>query len=189
MAPNANIDNRVTLVFFVKDGNDVGSFRTINDNEMTLDSFMRDPAKYRVAIHENMVESNIGGFSANRVRDDGQHHEDGLLMFRLTSDKQGGAFYIAVRPKGSDHADVKEVMYGDLEGVHFKVPIFAPNLQNSGGGRFYHEGGRFCTVYQADGHVVQYEIADKDGNLRPESEWAQNVVWTNWHGLVRPLPW
>ena len=68
------------------------------------------------------------------------------------------------------------------------VPLYAPNIQRHAG-RFYHEGGRFCTVYQNDGHVVEYDIRDAAGNLRPESEWPQCVVWTNWRGLVRPLPW
>jgi hypothetical protein len=157
----ADINNRVVIVQFVKDGNTVGYVRTINDNELTIDSLMRDPPKQRVSIHEDLVESNVGGFSANRLRDDGQHHEDGLLMFRLTSDRRGGAFYIAVRPKGSDHADVQEVMYGDLEGVHFRVPVFAPNLGGGGGISSFlrSPNGRYELELQDDGNFVIYDEA------------------------------
>jgi len=56
-------------------------------------------------------------------------------------------------------------------------------------GRFYHEGGTFCTIYQRDGHVVQYKIVDAAGNPLPETEWPNNVCWTNQQGVVRPLPW
>ena len=46
-------------------------------------------------------------------------------------------------------------------------------------GRQYHEGGQFVTVYQNDGHVVEYDMRT--------TPWTP--LWSNWTGLLKPLPW
>lgn len=63
------------------------------------------------------------------------------------------------------------------------------NTGNNGaqGGRFYHEGGKFCTIFQNDGHIVEYKIVDGAGNPLPENQWV--AVWSNWNGIMTPLPW
>lgn len=164
-----------------------GWFGPFGDNETELVATNPDPPKHRLGVKQSQVESNLGGLSWGIVRDEAgnNHDEYGLFMGRLTADKQSGAFYLALRPAGQ--ADVREILYGDTSVLISRVPIHAPNIQPLG--RYYHEGGRFCTIFQADGHIVEYEIRDGQGNLRPESTWTQYVVWTNWHGLVRPLPW
>lgn len=43
--------------------------------------------------------------------------------------------------------------------------------------------GRFVTITQTDGHMVQY-----DTNLGPVGN-PSAAVWSSWHGLLKPLPW
>jgi hypothetical protein len=144
---------------FYKDGNLAGWWGTINDNEMELNTTMPDPAKIRIAIHENKVESNLGGISFNRSRDDGQHHEDALIQARLTADRKGGAIAFYVRPaNGNNDEDVREVLYLDRGVAHFHVPISAPNVGGGGVSSFLRSpNGRFEMEIQDDGNVVVYD--------------------------------
>lgn len=112
------------IVEFIKNGVLQGWFGTLNDNELELNSTIGDPTKLRLAVHESQVESNLGGISFNRSRDDGQHHEDALIMGRLTANKQGGAVFVAVRPQhGNNDEDVREVAYFDDGVALFRVPV------------------------------------------------------------------
>ena len=170
----ADINNQKRLVVFDKDGNVVGWLGTINDNEIELSTTMRDPVKLRLSIHENKVESNLGAISWNRLRDDGQHHQDAELMGRLTANKKGGAVYIAVRPQnGNDHEDVQEVAYFDSGAVIFRAPIQAPNFPppDKKVSRFYTDGGKFCINWQDDTGQPAGIAYDTHGSL-DEATWT-----------------
>lgn len=48
----------------------------------------------------------------------------------------------------------------------------------------------FVEIRQRDGHVTLHRIADENGDAIPESSWGDNtVVWSNWHGRLKALPW
>lgn len=49
--------------------------------------------------------------------------------------------------------------------------------------RFFSPNGRYCWNYQNDGHQVQYDTH----NSSNEATWTP--VWSNWNGLMKPLPW
>ena len=174
-----------------------GFFAAIGDNEVTTVSTMPDPPKDRLAVDATQVEVNLGSVSFNTRRGStDQDHpetqdEHAYVMGQLHGapapiPQRYGALYVATRGPGQENCAQRFIVTHEKFQSH--VPFYAPNIQTKPG-RFYHEGDRFCTVYQDDGHVVEYEIRDADGTLRPESEWKYFVVWTNWHGLVRPLPW
>lgn len=112
-----------------------GYVGTYDDNEVEIVSTMADPPKLRLAVDAGKVESNLGAVSFNLRRPDGRHEEYGLVMGRLTADKQAGAIYIAVRPSGSQ--DVQEVAYFDAS----NIVLF---------------GGRLHLANQGDGNFVLY---------------------------------
>lgn len=170
-----------------------GYIGTVGQNEVEIVSTVEDPPKLRLGAPVGPNSRSLGCISGDARNGEGRV-ELTLMQFKQAEDgTKGGEFYLGLNrdDRSEDNSMVDVVTATVKDGFHFRVPVYAPNLTGSGaaGGRFYHEGGRFCTVYQADGHIVQYEIADKDGNPRPENEWSNFVVWTNWHGLVRPLPW
>lgn len=103
---------------------------TYDDNEIEVVSTRRDPPKVRLAVDEDKIESNLGAVTFNKRRADGRHEEYGYVMGRLTADKQEGALYVALRPRGEQSS--REVLYIDPSGAHFKVPVFAPNLTGQG---------------------------------------------------------
>lgn len=155
-----------------------------------------------VAFRGRSRNGGVVKLCADALRDDGRSEELGFLFGKRDErydphpERAAGQWEFQVRVPGGGSTDgAMRKVFGirhdgpvvyDAQGR--EVPLSGGG-SGATGGRFYHEGGRFATVYQADGHVVQYEIQDANGNLRPESEWHQHVVWTNWHGLVRPLPW
>lgn len=150
----------VRILDFIKNGNLLGWFGTINDNELELNSTMRDPVKFRMAIHRNLVEHNLGGWSWNTSRDDGQHDEHALIQGRLTADKRGGAIGFYTRPaNGNNDEDVREVLYLDNNVAYFRVPIVAPSLGVVGGVSSFlrSPNGRFEMEIQDDGNVVVYD--------------------------------
>lgn len=179
---HADINNPKRLVVFNKNGDVIGWLGTINDNEIELTAVgLNDPTKLRFAIHRNVVESNLGGISFNRSRDDGQHDEDALIMGRLTANKKGGAVFIAVRPQnGNNDEDVREVFYIDSGVAYFRVPVVAPNLGWGGvPSRFKSDNGRYVYNVQGDptpefphGRIVQY---DTHGNA-DESTWTAVAI-------------
>lgn len=104
----------------------IGSY---DDNEIEIVSTIPDPPKVRLAVVEGKVESNLGGVTFNVRRNDGRHEEMGYVMGRLTADKQEGAMYVALRPRGEGSS--REVLYIDPHVALFRVPVFAPNLGGS----------------------------------------------------------
>lgn len=106
----------------------IGSY---DDNEVEIVSTIPDPPKVRLAVQAGKVESNLGSVSFNLRRADGRHEEYGYVMGRLTADRQQGALYIGLRPRGEQQS--REVLYIDPDVLISRVPIRAPNLTGSGG--------------------------------------------------------
>ncbi|MCG3776342.1 MAG: hypothetical protein JW395_3196 [Nitrospira sp.] len=141
-----------------------------------------DPPKVRL-----LSDAGDGCLSINKRRFDGVQLEKVLIIGKDDPSLGGGVIDTHLQSDGTaDDAGMKRASTQSLKNG---LELFGVQPVPSTTGRFYHEGGYFCTIYQRDGHVVQYEIKDKAGNLRLEPEWGKFVVWTNWHGLVRPLPW
>lgn len=138
-----------------------GWLGTYDRNETEHVSSERDPCKVRVAVDADKVESNLGAFSVNLRRPDGRHEEYGYIMGRLTADRQEGAFYIACRPRNSQHSHQK--FYIDPNVAIFGVPLVADLAS---------EDGRFRLIVQNDGNLVLYE---GDSPL-----WASNTVRSSW---------
>lgn len=87
----------------------------------------------------------------------------------------------------SDQKKVVEMRSGEVE---FKVPVkFSGGVIGTAGDRassFASPNGRFLTAFQDDGHMVTYDTHHPAwGTNRPDAA----AVWSNWHGLLRPLPW
>lgn len=157
-----------------------GWLGTKYDNELEVVSTKPDPGKVRLAVQAGQEESNLGSVSGNIRRADGEHEEYAYTMFRLTADKQAGAFYIATRPRGEQ--DCREVFYIDNGAAIFRVPVQAPNLGHGGGGvtnKMVSSDGRFVTVQQTDGNFVTYSL-----ELGPEGD-PNAAVWSAWHGHIQ----
>lgn len=128
---------------------------TYDDNELEVVSTRSDPPKVRLAVEAGLVESNLGAVSFNLRRPDGRHEEYGYVMGRLTADKQEGALYVALRPRGEQQS--REVLYIDPNQAIFRVPVSAPNL--GGGGTpsiLASPNGRVVLAAQSDGNLVLY---------------------------------
>jgi hypothetical protein len=115
--------------------------------------------------------------SFNLRRPDGRDEEYGLIQGRLTSDRQSGALYMAVRPPNAQ--EVREVLYIDSAVAKFSVPVIAPGGAPSGPGpgrvtRFYSDNGQFCFNVQGDngGFIVQYDTHGSED----ESTWTAVAV-------------
>lgn len=125
----------------------IGSY---DDNEIEIVSTIPDPPKVRLAVQAEKVESNLGALSFNLRRADGRHEEYGLVMGRLTADKQEGAIYLALRARGEQA--VREVLYLDPHVAIFRVPVQAPASD-----RLISENGLYELVMQNDRNVVGYD--------------------------------
>jgi hypothetical protein len=96
------------------------------DNELELVSTMRDPGAFRMGVLKRLLESNLGKWSWNTVREDGTHDEHAYAQGRMMAGVDGGAMYIATRAPGQE--DCKERFYIDSGQAVFRVPVSAPNL-------------------------------------------------------------
>ena len=120
-----------------------GWLGTVGDNEIEVVSTKSDPPKVRLAVEADTVESNLGAVSFNLIQPNGTHQEYGYVMGRLTADKQEGALYVAVRPRGQQSS--KEVLYVDPNQAIFRVPAVV-DLQSL--------NGLFRLQLQDDGNLV-----------------------------------
>ena len=157
-----------------------GLFRSCGDDEICLEEItVSDPVKIRLAVREDLVESNLGALSWNKLRRDGRgtHDEYGYLMGRLTADKQAGAMYVALRPRGQESS--REVLYIDTNVAIFRVPVIAPNL-GGGGGSFLTSGAYQLHLQSSDGNTVLYEIVDS----APCPRWAMSWIGSYFRGGV-----
>lgn len=75
-----------------------GFFAAIGDNKLTIVSTMRDPAKLRLAVDQNNVETNLGALTFNTRRSDWSETQDehAYVMGQLHSPGYG-ALYGATR--------------------------------------------------------------------------------------------
>lgn len=89
-------------------------------------------------------------------------------------------------------ADQKKVFEATPDLFEVKVPVkFSGGVVGGSGGggnddsAFTSPNGRFRTQFQDDGHMVTYDTYDP--------QWASDpvacAVWSNWMGMLRPLPW
>lgn len=118
-----------------------------DDNEIQIVSTISDPPKIRLGVEAGKVESNLGAISFNIVRPDGRHEEMALVQGRLTADKQAGALYIAIRPRGGQ--EVKEAVYIDSNHFISHAAILAPNIGTPEVGKFAiktHHGFYLCVT-------------------------------------------
>jgi len=143
-----------------------GWLETYDDNEIAIVSTIPDPPKVRLAVEAGMVESNLGAVSFNLRRADGRHEEYGYVMGRLTADKQEGALYIGLRPRGEQSC--REVLYLDPSGAHFRVPIVAPGLgitvpPAAAPNELVSPSGTHRLSLQDDGNFVVYRMESSGG--------------------------
>ena len=141
----------------------IGSY---DDNEVEVVSTIPDPPKVRLAVAAGAVESNLGSVSFNLRRPDGRHEEYGYVMGRLTADKQEGALYIGLRPRGEQSC--REFFYIDPHQAIFRVPVVAPGGVAAARDVLISSDGRFRLIMQSDGNLVVY------AGDRPL--WASNTV-------------
>lgn len=80
---------------------------------------------------------------------------------------------------GSQDSDYVRSVSIRHDGVVFHRGSRAP----SSSARIVHEGGRFVTIHQNDGHIVTLDT----NNSADEATWEP--VWSNWGGLIKALPW
>lgn len=171
-----------------------GYFRGKPENETTLVSTKDDPPKHRLGVLARVLGTRggrgLGCISFNVVRDNDSEDEHALFQGKRT-DEGGGELYFGVKKSGggSSDDDMLDAMTLTDKGLHSIVPIYAPNLGGGGGpgaSTFLSPNGRFRTQFQDDGHCVTYDTWDPNWNTtRPDKA----AVWSNWNGLLRPLPW
>lgn len=158
----------------------------IQGNEVLIDAKDPDAAKFRVGSREVAGQSGGGGavsFDVIERVEEGSPRIEAVVMVG-GSNGRGGELGLCVWDGTRPISDASQRKVAEFrhDVVEFKVPITAPNLR-SDATRFYHQGGRFVTNYQDDGHIVTLDM----GGTADESQWVP--VWSSWHGLLRPLPW
>lgn len=144
----------------------------VEGNELFQDSSIDDAAAMRIG------GPNGGKLSWDRLPDGIGGTRREIALMTAGEGWQGPEWKLILLKKGGQTADADQVtvMEATAEGLEIKVPV--KGLQGPEG-RFYHEGGRFCTVHQNDGHVVTY-----DTRVEP---WRP--LWGNWEGNIVPPPW
>lgn len=131
-----------------------GYVETFGDNEIAIVSTKADPPKVRLA--STQVESNLGVVSFDIRRADGNLEAYAEITGRLTADKQEGALYIALRPRGEQSC--REVLYLDPGVLLSHVPVQAPNVGgNAAPNEMRHLDGIHWFVMQNDGNLVVYK--------------------------------
>ena len=155
-----------------------GALEAYDDNEINLRSDIKDPGKYRTSVDDGKVESNLGSVSHNTRRPNGELDERVQYGGRLLGDGTPAFFVALAINKGDPVSEHLVISRHGLSG-----PAAPSSVGAAQSGRFVHEGGRFVTTYQGDGHVV---TRDTHGTA-DEAQWEP--VWSSWHGLLKPLPW
>ena len=153
-----------------------GFIGSIGDNEVEIASTMPDPPKVRLAVEEGQVENNLGCVSFNTRRPSGTHDEYGYVMGQRING--GGTVYAATKAPGQENCQQR--WFVNHERFISHVPFQAPNLHEN---KLISTDKRFVLVLQPDGHQVQYDLT-----LGPEGD-PTAAVWSNWHGILKPLPW
>ena len=153
-------------------------------NELTVGSKIDDPPKIRMT--NPAPGGSYGCISGNRTRADGSQLEKVLLILKpddasAGQQHEGGSYDFFAQLAGTeDDAGMVRVKTLTTQFEETYVPVIGTPV---GGSRFYSPNGRYCWNYQNDGHQVQYDTH----NSTDESTWT--AVWSNWFGLLRPLPW
>lgn len=134
-------------------------FRVFGDNELTLVSTKDDPGKFRMGVRRlTHWGRSLGCFSWNSVRPDDTEDEVALMQGKIDDrfplSELAGELRLDLKAPGENtDAAMREIFVMFHDGVHFKVPIFAPNLGGGAPGRvtrFYTDHGRFCINWQDD---------------------------------------
>lgn len=178
----------------ILEDNDRGTLWQNNGNETIQDSKFSDASKFRVGSPYEKGQSGGGGALSFDIIGGMPPRKDGTApptrvevvgIGGAVTQQGGGELGIWVTKPGtwSDIDDAAQQKVAEFRGdqIEFKVPISAPNLSGSDGGgkRVYHEGGKFVTIYQDDGHVVTYDMR--------KDPWK--ALWGNWEGNIVPPPW
>lgn len=164
---------------------DIG-YLDFDGNELTIGSKVDDPPKLRMT--SPTPGGSYGCISGNRTRADGAQLEKVLLILKpddasIGQPHEGGAYDFFAQEAGTeDDQGMKRVKVLTSQFEENYVPQVGDPAP-SGDARFFSPNGRYCWNYQNDGHQVQYDTH----NSPNESEWE--AVWSNWHGLLKPLPW
>ena len=156
-----------------------GSLAYVN-GELLNTAKVDDPPAYRTGSRTG----GLGKFSGDIIRSDGVREECVLLQFkedeRHPGSKAGEVTLHLRRPNDDGDSAMVLALTIRHDGLTFHVPANLGSGTSGGdGGRFYHEGGRFVTIYQGDGHVVTYDMHVP----------GWQAVWSSWSGLLKPLPW
>lgn len=97
-----------------------GSVESFDANEVAIISDIADPSKLRLAIPEDLVESNLGAVSCNTRRVDGEQDERVTFGARSLGDGRW-AFFVSVQYPGEQQ--VREVLLATSDGLYANVPI------------------------------------------------------------------
>lgn len=147
-------------------------------NELLNDSRVNDPSAYRGGSPE--TQRSLVKFSGDIILPNGTRQEIVLIQFKQTEHNnqlsgKGGELYIGLAKEDAgttDDAMIDALVATVKDGFHFKLPIYAPNLNQSINhmSRFYSDDGKYCFNVQGDegGHIVQY---DTHGST-DESTWT-----------------
>lgn len=141
-----------------------------------------------VALGFHSVNETIGKLSP-RMRVGGSWKEVGFVNFKR--DERGRT--------DPAHRDALEIeVWTHIPGRGFEDPDYERMFGIRHDGVVFYKGSsagvvhqawspnmRFLTNWQDDGHIVQYDTADPRFATDPGAA----AVWSNWHGLLRPLPW
>jgi len=184
-------------------------------NELCTDSKYNDPGKDRIGS-EVTVEGGGGGALSfdgllNPLDPNGTRIELGFIAVTqneyVRGDKTNFSAMLKLYmrderiPEVNGNADPKYlpmvVMYcGDTKGhpaleLHPSIANALRQIVGSSGGgtgleflpRMISPNQRFIVQIQNDGHICQYDT------LHPKFPRPESVVWSNWYGMLRPLPW
>lgn len=152
-------------------------------NETIQDAKNADAAKFRVGSPHVPGQSGGGGaVSFDVIEGSGEtarRKEVAVVVGGFNG--QQGEIGICVWNGQEPFGDATQIKVMEIRGneIEFKVPVKGLSASSAAAGRFYHEGGRFVTIYQDDGHVVTYDM-----HTNP---WR--AMWSSWSGLLVPLPW
>lgn len=130
-------------------------------NELLIDAKNLDAAAIRLGAPE--AQGGLGKISFDALAGS---RKEMVLFIGAQSPGRGGEFSLnLLRPGGSStDANMVKVLWGNHEqGIHFTLPIFAPNLGGGSGGLqdyIASPDGRFRLYMQGDGNVVRYEIVE-----------------------------
>jgi hypothetical protein len=145
----------------------------VEGNEILADSKILDAAAVRVGAPRGLSSGGGGKFSYDVLLPDGSRREIALTTAGEGVNGPEWGLTILKKEGGTRDEDQTRVIEATAEGVHFHVPISAPNLGVTRD-RITSADGRFSTFIQNDGNLVTYEVVGLT--------WCPR--WSSWHGVI-----